>query len=162
MQLEHTDAHIFQISISNGGVPKRAIPEAALGELGLRGDVQRHPKFHGGPERALCLFSLEKILALQREGHPIFPGAVGENLTLSGVDWELLLPGRRLCLGDEVLVEITSFTTPCNHIAPYFKNEDKDRILQKKHPGWSRVYARVLATGALRTGDRVVLLPEEA
>ena len=40
------------------------------------------PIFHGGPERALCLFSLERILELQAEGHPIFPGAAGENITI--------------------------------------------------------------------------------
>lgn len=159
MQADSPHAQIFQISISNGGVPKRAIQEAELAELGLVGDLQRHAKVHGGPERALCLYSLESILALQQEGHPIFPGAIGENLTLTGLDWELLLPGRQLRLGREVLIEITSYTTPCNHIAPYFQGGDMDRVLQKINPGWSRVYARVLAPGLLRTGDRISLLP---
>jgi MOSC domain-containing protein YiiM len=162
MQPDEPRAHIFQISISNGGVPKRALAEAELVELGLIGDVQRHTKAHGGPERALCLYSLERILALQQEGHPIFPGAIGENLTLTGLDWELLLPGRQLRLGPNACVEVTSFTTPCNHIAPYFRGEDKDRVLQKTNPGWSRVYARVLRPGWLRTGDEVILLQAQA
>jgi MOSC domain-containing protein YiiM len=162
MQPDRPHAHIFQVSISNGGVPKRGISEAELVELGLVGDVQRHTKVHGGPERALCLYSLEKILALQQEGHPIFPGAIGENLTITGLDWENLTPGRRLRLGPDVLVEITSYTTPCNHIAPYFQGEDKERVSQKDNPGWSRLYARVLAPGALRTSDRVTLLPDQA
>ena len=159
MQPEYHSAHIFQISISNGGVPKRAFPEAELTELGLVGDVQRHTKVHGGPERALCIYSLEKILELQLEGHPVFPGAVGENLTLTGLDWEQLVPGMRMRLGAEALVEITSYTVPCNHIAPYFQDEDKDRISQKHNPGWSRVYAKVLTPGVLRTGDRVDIVP---
>jgi MOSC domain-containing protein YiiM len=160
MQPDLPSGHIFQISISDGGVPKRAFPKAELGELGLVGDVQRHIKVHGGPERALCLYSLEKILALQKEGHPVFPGAVGENLTLTGLDWDQLTPGRQLRLGSEVLVEITSYTVPCNHIAPYFKGEDKDRISQKRNPGWSRVYAKVLTPGVLRIGDRVDVLED--
>ena len=162
MQPDKLNAQIFQISISNGGVPKRAVLEAELSELGLEGDVQRHTKVHGGPERALCLYSLERILELQQEGHPVFPGAIGENLTLTGLDWNLLVPGRQLRLGADVLVEITSYTTPCNHIAPYFRSEDKERVFQKNNPGWSRVYARVLAPGVLRKGDRIILLPASA
>jgi MOSC domain-containing protein YiiM len=159
MKADTPQAYIYQISISKGGVPKKAVPEAELGELGLVGDLHRHTKFHGGSSRALCLYSLERIQTLQQEGHPIFPGAMGENLTLSGLDWDLLQPGRQLRFGQDVLVKITSFTTPCKHIAPYFRDGKMDRVLQTKYPGWSRVYARVLAPGELRTGDKVFLLP---
>ena len=92
-----------------GGVPKLAIHEALVSDLGLAGDAHRFPDIHGGPERALCLFSVERILELQAEGHPIFPGSVGENVTISGLDWEQINPGIRLALGDEVVVEIASF-----------------------------------------------------
>ena len=54
-------ARIAQISRSGGGVPKRAIASARVTTLGLDGDVQRNRKLHGGPERALCLFSLERV-----------------------------------------------------------------------------------------------------
>ena len=35
----------------------------------------------GDPGRAVCLFSMERILQLQKEGHPIDIGSTGENLT---------------------------------------------------------------------------------
>src|SRR5437660_8273239 len=73
---------IFQLNMSPGGVPKLAVREAMLTTTGLMGDVQKFTDIHGGPERALCLFSLERILELQAEGHPIFPGAAGENITI--------------------------------------------------------------------------------
>ncbi len=79
---------IFQLNISAGGVPKLAVREGQVNELGMVGDEHRFPDIHGGPERALCLFSLERILELQAEGHPIFPGAVGENITITGLDWQ--------------------------------------------------------------------------
>ena len=159
MQPEAVIPRIFQISISNGGVPKLGRPEAQLTETGIVGDGQRHTKYHGGPERALCIYSLERILALQEERHPIFPGAIGENLTIAGLDWERLGPGVRLRLGEQAVVEITSYTTPCRHIAPYFVGEEQDRVSQKLHPGWSRLYAKVMKPGTLRVGDRVELLP---
>ncbi len=149
------DGRIFQLNTSAGGVPKLATHEALVTELGLVGDEHRFPDIHGGPERALCLFSLERILALQAEGHPIFPGSAGENITVSGLDWEEILPGVRLALGDEVQVEITSYTSPCNTIPTSFIDGRYQRISQKVHPGWSRVYASVLQVGRLRVGQIV-------
>lgn len=146
---------IFQLNSSPGGVPKLAVREAVVTELGLKGDEHRFPDIHGGPERALCLFSLERILELQAEGHPIFPGAVGDNVTISGIDWNNVVPGHRLALGDEVIVEITSYTSPCNTIPAYFVDGAYQRISQKVHPGYSRVYARVLQPGRLTVGQPV-------
>ena len=148
---------IFQLNTSPGGVPKLAIREAEVTELGLTGDDQKFPDIHGGPERAVCLFSLERILELQSEGHPIFPGAVGENITVSGIDWNEVTPGQQLQLGDEVLVEITSYTSPCNSIPESFFGGEYQRISQKLHPGYSRVYARVLRPGRIAIGQLVQL-----
>lgn len=146
---------IFQINVSDGGVPKLAVREAVSGPLGLTGDRQRNQEHHGGPERALCLYPLEHILALQAEGHPIFPGSVGENLTISGLDWSQMAPGSRWRLGGQVEIEVTRYTTPCQNIAESFSGRQFSRILQEKNPGWSRVYARVITAGPLRTGDPI-------
>src|SRR5712691_13465276 len=105
------EGRIFQLNTSAGGVPKLPVREALVTELGLVGDDHNFPDIHGGPERALCLYSLERILELQDEGHPIFPGAVGENVTIVGLDWARLEPGVRLALGDEALIEIASYTS---------------------------------------------------
>ncbi|MFN2515454.1 MAG: MOSC domain-containing protein [Pyrinomonadaceae bacterium] len=152
------NGRIFQVNTSPGGVPKLAIHEAVVNELGLEGDAHRFPDIHGGPERAVCLFSLERILELQAEGHPIFPGSVGENVTISGLDWGRLNPGSQLTLGDEVLVEITTYTRPCNSIPSSFIDGKYQRISQQVHPGYSRLYARVLQPGRITVGQTVELL----
>ena len=141
---------IFQLNVSPGGVPKRAVASAALTELGLVGDSVALPKFHGGPTRALCLYSLERILALQEEGATIFPGAIGENVTLVGVDWDRVVPGARLALGD-TMVEVTKYAEPCRTTSPFVCG-DLRRYHQDHFPGWSRVYAKVLHTGHLAPG----------
>ncbi len=153
-----SEGRIFQLNLSNGGVPKLAVREAVLASEGLEGDRQKVRRYHGGPERALCLFALERVLELQAEGHPIFPGSTGENLTLAGLDWPRLAPGARLALGDEALVEITSYTAPCKRIAASFLGGNFKRISQKLHPGHSRLYARVLRPGCLGVGDQVKVL----
>ncbi len=151
--------HVFQINLSTGGVPKRASASASLNDLGLDGDLQAHPDIHGGPERAVCLYSLERILALQNEGHPIYPGSIGENLTLADLDWSQIVPGVKLRLGAEVLLQITRYTSPCNNIAASFLQGNYERVSETRHPGWARAYARVLQTGALRIGDPVRIEP---
>ncbi|MGA9996049.1 MAG: MOSC domain-containing protein [Pyrinomonadaceae bacterium] len=152
------NGHIFQLNSSRGGVPKLAVREAVLTTNGLTDDVQAHPKIHGGPDKALCLFSLERILELQAEGHPIYPGSVGENVTVTGLDWSALKPGDKLALGDEVVIEISSYTNPCNSLIDSFIEGDYTRIAQKKHPGESRLYARIIKTGRLAVGQPVRVL----
>ena len=148
---------VHQINVSDGGVPKLPVSEARVSREGVAGDRQRTRSVHGGPDRAVCLFSLERILALQAESHPIAPGLSGENLTLAGLDWAQLKPGDRLRIGSELLIEITSYTAPCAHNARWFQDGRHDRISQKKHPGWSRLYARVLREGLVQTGDPVTI-----
>ena len=121
---------VVQISRSRGGVPKLAIDEAVATWNGLEGDRQRDRRFHGGPDRALCLYSDELIEQLSREGHPITRGAAGENVTIRGLDWRLITPGMRLTIG-EAEVEITWYTTPCRNIRGSFLDEDFTRIAQK-------------------------------
>ena len=151
-------ASIFQINISQGGVPKLAVRSAEVTEVGIVGDSHNNTQSHGGQMRALCLYSLERILTLQAEGHPIYPGSTGENLMLAGLDWDAVVPGTRLRLGDTVEVEVTQYTKPCPKIAASFIGEDISRLAQDKHPGWSRVYACVLMPGHICVGDRVTLL----
>jgi MOSC domain-containing protein YiiM len=148
---------LVSINVSNGGVPKLPVPECRVTKRGLDGDRQRDLRYHGGAERAVSLFSFERIEALRAEGHPIASGTIGENLTVAGLDWGQVLPGARMSVGP-VLLELTKFAAPCRHITPSFSDGDGSRVSHKLHPGWSRLYARVLEEGLVRVGD-VVALP---
>jgi len=144
------------INVSRGGVPKQAVFEAWIGAGGVDGDRQRDRRFHGGPDRAVVIFSLEVIRALQHEGHPIAIGTAGENVTISGIDWTLVAPGSELAIGDLRLL-VTKYASPCYKINGSFAGGDSSRIAQALHPGWSRVCARVTAEGLVRMGDTVEL-----
>lgn len=142
---------VFQINVSQGGVPKRAVAGATLHELGFEGDKVANPRVHGGPMRAVCIYALERILAHQEAGKPIFPGAIGENVTTVGIEWDTVVPGARMELGP-ALVEVTRYATPCGTTAPFLSG-DLACYHQDLNPGWSRVYARVLRGGPVRAGD---------
>jgi MOSC domain-containing protein YiiM len=145
---------LVSINVSKGGVPKRPLPSCLVTANGLAGDRQRDLEYHGGPDRAVCLYSQDLIAALRAEGHPIDAGTIGENFTLAGVPWSEMVPGAKFDIG-EVRVEITDYAVPCNNIAASFSSRRMVRVSQKVHPGWSRLYARVLKEGTVRVSDPV-------
>lgn len=146
---------VHQINVSEGGVPKLPVEEAHFGIGGVTGDRHADTEHHGGPDQTVCVYSLEVIEALQAEGHPIYPGAAGENLTVGGIDWSAVRPGVKLRIGP-ALLEITYPTSPCLKNARWFIDGRFDRMSDRRYPGWSRMYARVLEEGLVRTGDPVV------
>jgi MOSC domain-containing protein YiiM len=152
-------ARVFQINSSRGGVPKLPMRAAEVNFLGITVDQHNDTVHHGGVNAALCLYSLERILALQVEGHPIYPGSIGENVTITGLDWDRVLPGTRLRLGDSVCIEISGYATPCSKIKESFIHEEFNRVHNRKHPGWARAYARVLIPGRIVLGD--IILKDE-
>jgi MOSC domain-containing protein YiiM len=147
---------LLSINTSPGGVPKLPRHQAEITAAGVEGDRHRNRRIHGGPDRAVCLYSFERVRALQAEGHSISVGDAGENLTIRGIDWDRVQPGARLTVGDVRLL-VTSFTVPCRNIASCFQGGDISRVGQSTQPGWSRVYARVEQPGLVWIGDPVTL-----
>jgi MOSC domain-containing protein YiiM len=148
---------VASLQRSGGGVPKLPVERAKVELTGMVGDWQRDRRHHGGPDRALCLYSVELLDALRAEGHPVSAGSMGENVTMSGIDWRSLVPGVRLRIGT-VDVEITDYAAPCTTIRNSFKDNEFTRASQKRHPGWSRVYVRILREGEIAPGDEVSFL----
>lgn len=149
---------IININVSNGGVPKLPIESAYLGYFGFETDKQNDTLHHGGKDRAVVIYSFEKIYSLQQEGHPIFEGAIGENLTTVGLNFDELRIGSRLRIGQAVEIEITEYTTPCSTLKQYFINGDFTRVSEKINPTWSRLCAKVLKPGKVTTNDEITVV----
>ncbi len=160
---------VIQISTSQGGVPKYPIPEAFATRNGLEGDQQKHTKFHGGPFKALLLVSAENLQTLVEQGWALFPGALGENLTIQGIDFQWIRPGQRFRVGD-ALVEITQPRQPCSQLTPYgegiqkalYDSSIKKGLTDSPLYGLSGFYASVIREGLIRTHDPIELLEEFA
>ena len=146
---------------SDGGVPKQPVERASVQATGMGGDRQANRRFHGGPMRALCLYSQERLEALVAEGHPVAPGLLGENVLLAGLDWNALRPGVRLRIG-EVEATVTGYAAPCEKIAYAFAGRAFKRIGQKVNPGWSRVYVSVERPGSIAVGDAAEIIGSAA
>jgi MOSC domain-containing protein YiiM len=147
---------VHSINVSDGGVPKLPRQRVMIRARGLEGDRQRNLQVHGGPDRAVCLYSLDLIDALRAEGHPIATGTIGENLTIAGLPWTAMTPGVRVEVG-EASLELTTYADPCRNIAGSFLQGQMLRVSARRHPGWSRLYARVLKEGTVKVGDAVAV-----
>lgn len=169
-RMETLTGTIEQISISNGGVPKFAVPMARARRLGLEGDRQAHPQFHGGPRQALLLVSDEDLTALRQSGFPVFRGALGENLTVSGLNFRLLRAGMRFRAG-EAIIELTKLRVPCEQLDPYNRGAGQiQEFLYDKQvkggdvtsPRWGMggMYASVIQEGIIKAGDIIRLLDQ--
>ena len=139
-----------------GGVPKTEVSTLRVHENGCIGDKQNDLKHHGGPNRAVCLFSSEVLSELSNEGHPIFPGSVGENVLVQGIDWSSVHIGTQFHFKN-VILEITSDAPPCRTIKDSFSNDNFSRISLKKYPSSVRWYAKVIQDGILFIDESVTI-----
>ena len=148
-------ATLTQLSISPGGMPKRPILFAHVSKHGVEGDKQRNLKYHGGADRAICLFSEELYAWLREQGIDLPPGAVGENFTTRGLDLTTLKPGDQLQIG-ECLIEITDVRIPCRNLNQWHPHLMK---IIKGRSGW---VARVLEEAVVQPGDAIrIVQPAE-
>ena len=118
----------------------------AIENKGLKGCI------HGRPD------SDRQILLMDRETldrFELLPGAIKENVTVTGMDFQTLGIGQRLRIG-ESLLEITGPCNPCPRM-------DEIRMgLQEELRGQRGWLCRVVASGTIRKGDAVVVVSEVA
>ena len=143
------------------GLPKRSVPSAHVTAQGLDGDFNRyrHDQLADDPDSAVLLLPVETMRALDREGWPVRPGDLGENLTTEGLPYEALGPGRALRVG-AVRLEVTRACDPCTNLyaLPYVGAERGPAFLRAMlgRRGW---YARVTRPGPIEVGDAVEVVP---
>jgi MOSC domain-containing protein YiiM len=151
------DGVLVQVSVSGGGVPKRAVAQARLAFSGVEGDRQADRRYHGGPNQAVCLFDAEKLEELAAESYAVRPGSLGENLTTRGLDYRAVRIGDVYRIGDEATIQVTKPRVPCTTIQVYGEPIIK-RLWGPTVPwGESGFYGRVLSEGLVRPGDVVSL-----
>jgi MOSC domain-containing protein YiiM len=163
-----TSARVLQVNVSKGGVPKRAVGSARVTLDGLEGDSWTHANIHGGPRQAVLLVTVESIQELSALGFPLFAGALGENVTSTGLDRRAVRLGQRYRMGDAV-IEIRKIRAPCATLHVYGKGIEAaiyDAQTQRGDPasprwGLSGFYASVVEEGTVRTGDAIALITRE-
>lgn len=123
----------------------------------MAGDTQADLVNHGGPDKALLVYSTAHVAAWRRElpRLDVSPGAFGENLTVAGLD------ERSVCIGDVyrfggVLAQVSQPRSPCWKLARRHRQLDlAARVDRNGRSGW---YLRVLEEGEVCPRDEFALL----
>ena len=126
------------------------------GREGLSGDHQYDRRHHGGPERALLMYSADHYPRWRAEWErsDVGPGGFGENLTVAGATEDTVCIGDVFRIGD-VRLEVSSPRTPCSTLSRRHGLPELVQTIVRNHrSGW---YLRVLQEGWLEAGMEVVL-----
>ncbi|MDP6224673.1 MAG: MOSC domain-containing protein [Candidatus Poseidoniaceae archaeon] len=138
-----------------GGVPKPSVNSIDVETLGIKDEIIRDKKHHGGADKAVCLLTQDVLQQLQDDGHPIVGGSTGENILID-VPFDSLRPGIQIEFR-EVKLEITMAASPCKTIGDSFINQNFNAISDKKYPGRTRWYARVLVEGTVHQNEQLTI-----
>ncbi len=126
----------------------------AVGRLGIDGDTQVNRRYHGGPEKAVYAYPASGYAGWVAEfpelGQRLVPGAMGENLVVSGLD------EGSICIGDRIrsgtaLLQVSQLREPCSTFAASLGTPRVVRAMARSgRCGW---YLRVLEAGVVGHGD---------
>ena len=122
---------------------------------GLEGDVICNSKHHGGADQAVYAYSIDDyVFKGQFLNFPPKPGAFGDNLTLSGLDFYSLCIGDVLILPD-LQLQVTAPRIPCRTLSSALKRKDfAQEFIKANRPG---AYLRVIQEGTVGESDDVKL-----
>ncbi len=141
------------------GLPKVQVAFTRLLRSGLEGDFNRyrHEKKNDTSDWAVLVLPLETIQQLNKEGWPVKPGDLGENITIQGVPYEALMEGSVWQIGNGAKIQISGPCTPCTNLyeLPYVGKENGPRFI-KTLLNRRGMFARVLKEGVLRSADPFV------
>ena len=120
---------------------------------GLPGDGQADRKHHGGPDKAVCVYSHDHGGYWESLwGEPCGHGAFGENFTISGFVETGVHIGDIFRIGTAVF-QVTQPRMPCYKLGMrHNRPKLPDEVLKSGYTGW---YFRVLEEGEVRAGDRI-------
>ena len=123
----------------------------------LAGDAQADLKVHGGPDKAVCVYSADHFPAWREELRvaECAPGWFGENFSVEGQRETVVCIGDTYRVGT-ALVQISQPRAPCWKLGRRWNRLDMPKlVLQSGRTGW---YVRVLEAGDVECGDELILV----
>lgn len=138
------------------GICKNKTEEAFLTKEGFRGDGVANLKYHGGTDRAVCIYPYEHYQLWEKEfDTSLPPSAFGENLTVAN------MLEQDVCIGDiyqlgEAVIQITQGRIPCSTITR--RTNIQGLLKRMVETGYTGYLCRVLKEGTVRHHSKIELI----
>ena len=146
----------FQHPFWTSGIFKAAVEgKVRVTPLGIEGDEQADPEFHGGPDNVVLAYDAEHYPVWREElGMPeLAYGGFGENFTVRGFSDETVCIGDVWRVGDELMLQVTQSRQPCYKLARRLRQQNiVKRVRETSWGGW---YLRVLKEGMAAVGMKI-------
>ena len=126
-----------------------------LKRLGFEGDGVGDLNHHGGPDKAVCVYSTDHYPYWQETmGMKLPVAAFGENLSVANLREEDICIGDIFELGT-ALVQVSQPRQPCKTLAARYGRDDMIRLVVDS--GYTGFYLRVLGEGQVEKGNMLIL-----
>ncbi|MBD7939627.1 MULTISPECIES: MOSC domain-containing protein [Cytobacillus] len=137
-------------------IGKTPVKELFLKKEAIAGDGVANTDFHGGKDRALCLYPYEHYEKWQKVFNRTFMlPSFGENISAINMTEKDIYIGDVFAIG-ETIVEVTQGRVPCSTISK-FNGEDQllKTVFQSNHTGY---FFRVLKEGTINLQSEIQLV----
>ena len=128
------------------GTVKKPIAEGIVKvDFGLEGDAHAECS----AKRQVSLMSIESINRMRGLGYPVEVGSFAENLTTEDIELVSLPIGTEICVGPEIVLQISQIGKECHSGCAIFKQVGKC-IMPKEG-----VFTKVVRGGKVKAGDEI-------
>lgn len=141
-------------------IGKSSVQAVELKKSGFVDDDVANHQFHGGPDRAVCLYPFEHYSYWEEifQKKLILP-AFGENITATGMAEEQVCIGDIYKIGDTI-VQVTQGRVPCSTISKY--NEENQFLKKVVETTLTGYFFRVLEEGTIMFDSEITLVEKHS
>ncbi|MBP2239545.1 MOSC domain-containing protein YiiM [Cytobacillus eiseniae] len=156
LNIGRANLHVWKGKTENSAIGKKGIEEAVLKKNGFIGDYVANREFHGGPERAVCLYPYEHYLLWEKEYNQTFRmPAFGENICVENMLEKDVYIGDTFSFGDAI-IQVSQGRIPCSTIS---KHNRIDSLLGRiVETGFTGYFFRVLQEGEVTDKSNLTLI----
>ena len=142
-----------------GMCKKPAAGPLLLTKLGFEGDGVGDPRYHGGEDKAVCVYSIDHYAYwASMLGIAMPVAAFGENVSVVGMHEDAVCIGEMYTIGTAV-VQVSQPRQPCGTLAARYGRSDLVKLVADS--GRTGFYFRVLTEGWVRAGDALALIERD-
>jgi len=138
------------------GIQKEEVEYLTVTKEIIDGDDVANKTFHGGLDRVICVYPIERYAFFEDEyKKPLPKCSFGENMTVTGLLEDEVYVGDIFQIG-EVIVQISEGRMPCHTIE---KRTGFEHLLKRIfETGFTGYFFRIIKEGTIKKDDKVHLI----